>query len=276
LNKPKKFAISIDVEEDISNYLSNSYHGVESGLPPFLDLLNSLKVKADFFINADICKKYPQIVKQIVESDHQIGSHGYKHEQLWFKTYNQQLTELTKATEVLEAATGIRPKMFRAPMFSVTSSTIKALEVLDYKIDSSVIPGGRVKRFKGLVTIKSFEQAPKEPYHPSYKDVAKRGNAKILEVPLTENPIFQGAPIGAGALNYFGLEKIMDAIGKINEEYIIFLIHPWELVDLGKLHPELKPWIKQICSSDLEPFNKLFKSLKSKFEFTTINNLSGI
>lgn len=269
----KKFIVTIDVEQDISSYLKNSYVGVEVGLPPFLNLLDEIKVKADFFVTANVCEKYPNIIKEIANNGHNIGSHGLAHDQLWHKNYKQQYDELLPSSNIIEKYTGNKPLMFRAPSFSVTTNTLKVLEKLNYSIDSSVMPGAIAKRFKGLLTIKSFKNAPRKPYHPSSKDVAKKGKMNILEVPLTENPIFLGAPFGAGALNLFGIDKMIKASEGINEDYLMFLIHPWEIVNLGKYHPDLKQWVKDICSDNIQNYYDFFSRIKNNFKFTNINDL---
>ena len=273
MSPKKQFLISVDVEQDISSYLKNSYKGVELGLPPFLDMLENLKIKADFFVTADVCQKYPSIIEKIADNGHTIGSHGLQHQQLWFKSYAKQFDELSMSSKLIEKYIGEKPTMFRAPAFSATPNTLKALEKLNYSIDSSVMPGAVVKKIKGMLKVKSFKDAPRTPYHPSSKDIAKKGNMNIIEVPLSENPIFPGAPFGAGALNLFGIEKMLKATEAISEDYIIFLIHPWEIVNLGKYHPTLKNWVKDICSDDLNNFNEFFVNLVETFEFTTISEM---
>jgi peptidoglycan/xylan/chitin deacetylase (PgdA/CDA1 family) len=268
----KRFLISVDVEEDISLYLSKSYKGVEEGLPRFLDLLESLALKADFFFTSDVCLRYPKIVRRIAEEGHGIGCHGYTHKELWFKTYGRQLRELREATESIERISGIRPKMFRAPRFSANGRTIKALEELGYRVDSSVMPGRVTRIFRGLFKVQSFEGAPKAPYHPSYRDIAREGDASILEVPLTESPV-NGITIGAGSLNKFGLEKMEEAIELVEQGYIIFLIHPWELIDLGEYYPKLKDRVKEICSNDLEPLRKFFESIHGEYEICCMSDV---
>jgi hypothetical protein len=161
--------------------------------------------------------------------------------------------------------------MFRAPAFSATEKTLKALEKLNYSLDSSVMPGAVIKKYKGMVTIKSFKNAPRIPYHPSPSDITKEGDMNIIEFPLTENPIFPGAPLGAGALNFFGLEKTLSGTEMATGDYIIFLIHPWELVNLGEYYPTLKPGVKDICSDDLQKFRHFFTEINKKFEFSTIS-----
>lgn len=268
----KKFILTIDTEQDISSKLKNSYKGIDK-LPLFLDLLKRMNIKACFFITADVCKRYPDTMKRLVEDGHEIGCHGYNHKELWFKTYNQQLKEIKKSTDIIHSILGVSPKMFRAPRFSVTKRTIKALEDLGYIIDSSILPNSVVKEYKGLITCHSHIGGPIQPYHPSRKNILEIGNSTIVEVPLSENPLLEGAPIGAGFLNKFGLSKTLEAIQQVKTDYVMFLIHPWELVDLFDYYPDLDSWITEICSGNLELYEELFSLMKKTHQFCTLEDL---
>lgn len=268
----KKFIITMDIEQDISSKLKGSYKGVEA-LPEFLDLFKNLNLKVSFFTTADVCVKYPEIIKRIVREEHELGCHGLNHEMFWFKSYRTQLMEIKKATEVIENVVGIKPKVFRTPKFGVSGKTIKALEKVGYEIDSSVMPNAVTKIFKGLYKVHSLAGAPKTPYYPSYKDVTKEGDSTILEIPLTESPV-KGITIGSGSLNKFGIDKMVEAINQVEQGYIMFLMHPWELVNLRKYYPNLKEWVLELCSDNLEEFEKLFEYAVRKYEISTINEIA--
>lgn len=269
----KKFIITVDVEKDISKYLKNSYKGIEEGLPCLLDILDEFKIISDFFITANACKKYPTIINRIIDEGHNIGCHSYDHSILYgAKSYKKQYKDLTKATSEIEKITGKRLEMFRAPNFCINGDTIKALERLDYSVDSSILPGRLAKKWR-LFTICNYRNAPKTPYRLSYTDVKERGESSIVEVPLTENPLIKGVPIGTGYLNYFGYEKAVETLDKIENVYTIFLIHPWELVDLGSYYPHLREWLHKSCSSDLEPLKRLLKYVRKNYTFSTIEEI---
>ncbi|KAF5436404.1 Peptidoglycan/xylan/chitin deacetylase [Candidatus Methanophagaceae archaeon] len=127
----------MDIEQDISSKLNESYKGVEV-LPKFLDLLKKHDLKASFFTTADVCARFPNTIKRIVPEGHELGCHGLNHEMFWFKSYRKQYKEIKKATEIIEQVVGIRLKMFRTPNFGVSGKTVKALEQVGYEIDSSV------------------------------------------------------------------------------------------------------------------------------------------
>lgn len=268
----KKIIITVDVEEDISIYLENSYLGITNGILPLLNILDKFAVSGDFFITADVCLKYPQLMKTIFDSGHNIGCHGYNHELLCTKDFNRQYSELKKATEVIETIIGERPKMFRAPNFSVNGNTIKALEKLDYIIDSSICPGRVYKKLR-LFTIYNFKNAPVVPYNPSRDDVRVRGNSSIFEIPLTENPLIKGTPIGAGYLNTYGYNSLIESIEKVKTENVLYLIHPWELIDLGYYYKNIKKSLHKSCSSKLLQFESFLEYANKNHTFVNLKEI---
>jgi peptidoglycan/xylan/chitin deacetylase (PgdA/CDA1 family) len=269
----KKIIITVDVEQDFPAKVKNGYLGVES-LPQLLSILKQINIKATFFITADTCARYPEIMQQILDNGHLIGCHGYNHKELWFKTYYQQLKEIKKSTAIIVDTLGVQPKMFRAPRFSVNKNTIKALIKLNYEIDSSILPNHEVRMLKGIFRCHSHKNAPILPYYPSTKCILEKDtNSSLIEVPLTENPLLTGAPIGAGFLNKYGADKTLQAISMVKQDYVIFLIHPWELIDLSLYYPSLNPWVFEICSGNINEFEYFFKKLCNKY---TICNLDDV
>lgn len=269
-----KLIFSIDIEQDISKYLKNSYLGISEGIPNLLYQFQLFDLKANFFITADVCSKYPEIVNQIIQQGHSIGCHSYDHSITFFGTekLDKQFNDLSKATDVLKKMTGIPPAMFRAPNFSINGDTIRVLEKLGYTIDSSILPGRKVKKWR-MFTILDYNGVNAELYNPSYSDVRVRGDSRILEVPLTENPLAKGSPLGLGFLNYYGFEKTIEATNQVRNDYIMFLIHPWEAVDLGKYYPKLKPWLHRGCSGDMSQLHKFLEYTSKKYTFSTIEDL---
>lgn len=270
----KKVIITIDVEKDISKYIKNEFIGVEEGLPKLLNILKELKISGDFFVTADVCMKYLEIVKSIQADGHGIGSHGYDHSINYLnkESFETQLSDISKATTIMKESLGIMPIMFRAPNFGINGDTLRVLEKLGYLIDSSVLPGRKIKKFR-LFKIYDYTNAQRRIYNPSYEDVGQSGNSHILELPLIENPLSKGSPIGMGYLNYCGLDKTIEAINKTNTEYVTFLIHPWELIDIGRYHPKIRPWLLRACSSNHDILIKFLEYLKDNHDFSVIQEI---
>lgn len=91
--------------------------------------------------------------------------------------------KLTDLTDRFIAAFGHQPRSFRAGRFGIGPETLGILEGLGYTVDSSVTPhvDWRDVGAPGL----AFPNAPTQPYHPDRREPGARGDATILEVPVT-------------------------------------------------------------------------------------------
>ena len=267
--------ITMDVEPDLAKYLKNSYEGMKI-IPRFVDLLDKHGIKCDFFVTSNIAQKFGELTREIIRRGHSIGCHGSDHsvEYYCLKKSQWQFDEIKKSSEIIEKAAGRKVNMFRAPNFSANGDTIQVLEKLGYKIDSSVLPGRLAMKWK-VFPIYDFTNAPAEPYNPSKENIAENGESPVIELPLTENPDSPGAPVGVGYLNLCGVEKTMKLIDRIKHPYVTFLLHPWELVDIGKNHPNLPACWKKGCRDSFEELEALFKRMKEKYMFSSLMGVSN-
>jgi peptidoglycan/xylan/chitin deacetylase (PgdA/CDA1 family) len=83
--------------------------------PPILDALAARNAKATFFILGRHAERWPEIVRRIAAEGHAIGNHGYHHRKLHFKSPAYVRQDLELGTRAIEAASGVRPRLFRAP-----------------------------------------------------------------------------------------------------------------------------------------------------------------
>ena len=70
--------------------------------------------------------------------------------------------------------------------------------------------------------------------------------------------------------------ELIEQAASANEgefEYVMFLMHPWELVDLGKHHPNLKKWVIEICKDDMPGLEGFFSDIKKRFNITTVGEI---
>lgn len=116
---------------------------IERNTDAFLELLDELNIHATFFIVGRIARDLPQMVRRIADSGNEIGCHNYEHLRI-FNLQRQQFKDgLLSAKKYLEDASGSRVYGFRAPDFSITQSSIWALDVLSeagFVYDSSIYP----------------------------------------------------------------------------------------------------------------------------------------
>jgi len=89
--------------------------------------------------------------------------------------------KIKNLTEMIEKKFGTRPVSYRAARYGADLNTIKSLEQLGYKVDSSVTPQIDWSGQGGP----NHTSSPKQPYFVSADDLYSPGDSKILEVPIT-------------------------------------------------------------------------------------------
>jgi hypothetical protein len=297
--REKVIIITADLEPDLTPYPRSSYLGVEIAVPKLLGVLVEHGIRGNFFATADVVERYPSLMRSLTQRGHIVGCHGYRHDYVALKRCDLlpvggsrlplprlvpgiftrrglegQYLLLRKATSEFHDVMGFFPSGFRAPDFSADCLTIRALERLGYAYDSSVLPG-RVARVWNGAVVCNFKMAPRSTYHPSYDDIAEMGNAGILELPLTENPLMHGSPLGMGFLGLRGKSATLNAISRVPPgPYLTFLIHPYELVDLKAYYPSMDPKVAAYCGENYDSLSGLFGWLKEEgFRFCTFEDV---
>lgn len=274
LGSPQRVSVSVDVEEDILLYLTGSRLGLEQGLPNLLGLFEGLQIRADLFVQGDLVPTLEESIRDAGQRGHRIGLHGARHQGTWLHPAVEE-KGLRRAAQNLARISGRTPGTHRVPNFRLKERHLAALERTGLLLDSSILPNARYVRLHGRLLLRSYDGAPRRPYHPSRHDVTVPGDSAILEVPVTENPDFPRAPLGLGYLNTFGLEATRAAFAKIREPYVTFLIHTWEAVDLGARYPELPHYVRRECSGDLEPLAQFLGALRDRFTFAQLEEIGS-
>lgn len=146
-------ALSIDVEdyyhvgafelvirpEDWDQYESR----VERNTLRILDLLDTHKTKATFFVLGWVAERYPHLVSAIQGGGHEVASHGYSHQRIYTQTPDQFRAETRRSKRILEDAIGQPIIGYRAANYSITKESLWALEILQeegFGYDSSIFP----------------------------------------------------------------------------------------------------------------------------------------
>ena len=93
--------------------------------------------------------------------------------------------KLTYLTDLFARSFDRKPASFRAGRFGIGAASIGILEDLGYAVESSVTPHvDWSDKAPGL----SFVGAPTQPYRPDRADPKRRGDSRLLEVPVTIRP----------------------------------------------------------------------------------------
>ncbi|MEU6075727.1 polysaccharide deacetylase family protein [Micromonospora sp. NPDC047074] len=84
--------------------------------PPTLDLLARHGVRATFFLIGDRVREHPDLARQVLAAGHLIGNHSMSHPQPFAALPRHELrSEIERTQRVIEDATGVTPRLFRAP-----------------------------------------------------------------------------------------------------------------------------------------------------------------
>ncbi|MEM3062761.1 MAG: polysaccharide deacetylase family protein [Nitrososphaerota archaeon] len=209
---------------------------LNEGLPTLLDIYNTYNIKTTFFFTAYVAKKFPQMVKLVVNRGHEIGSHGKSHlpeNGFDIMPLNKQKRHLEYSKKLLEDISGQEVISFRAPSLRVSKNTSLALIETGFKIDSSVasqrfdffLSFGSKNKFNWLIS-------PRLPYRVKENNIFKKGNSELIELPLTAL-IF---PYVGTTMRIFPritplIRNLIDLEAMFNEKPVIFLIHPNEFID---------------------------------------------
>jgi peptidoglycan-N-acetylglucosamine deacetylase len=208
--------------------------GSQVGLEGLLAFCDRWKLKATIFFAGRFAETYPDLVRECLQRGHELGTHGWEHgsleedEDFRSATYAQQREWIRLATEAVKKASGVRPRVFRAPSLWTGETTLRALEDEGYRYDSSV-PAWRFDCGVGRVHYLKYFRAPREPYRPSSSHLRLPGHSSIIEVA----PSAFLFPINLATLRTLGLPMMTWMVRRISRRSsrLVFYCHPHEFVD---------------------------------------------
>ncbi len=82
---------------------------------PLMDMLEKLQVRATFFVVGHETQANLDLVKRLHDQGHEIANHTYNHRRLPALSETEILSELQQTNDVIRAATGESPRLFRPP-----------------------------------------------------------------------------------------------------------------------------------------------------------------
>jgi polysaccharide deacetylase family protein (PEP-CTERM system associated) len=221
--------LSIDVEEWFHTSALDRYIGIDqweslaSRLAPnvyrLLEILETRKIKATFFILGWVAERHPNLVREIADRGHEIASHGYRHRLIYDLTPEKFKDYLARAKKGLEDIIGKRVAGYRATSFSIVKKSLWALELIreaGFLYDSSIVPIG----YHDLYGIEGF---PRFPF--------VHGNGVMEIPPSTIRILGKNIPLGGGYFRLLPYWLTRQGINRINREGqpAMIYLHPWEL-----------------------------------------------
>jgi polysaccharide deacetylase family protein (PEP-CTERM system associated) len=220
---------TVDVEDGISLSMRDNFNQlveqtvrVVKSTTLILNILDKYQVKGTFFCLGQVGQKFPELIKDIATSGHEIAVHVFDHLTFDKMSPKKAFDEISSAKKLFEDLVGNKVTGHRAPAFSITPKTSWGLEVIEsagFKHDSSILPSNLGKySWGGLL-----------------KDICllKLENGRsLIEVPIsTIKFLSKDIPFSGGG--YFRLiplwliHRIFDSYAK--SKTIIHYMHPYEV-----------------------------------------------
>lgn len=195
------FMVGVDTEADDQWTLQGRRRlSVENALalPRLQALCDAYGVRPSYLVTHEMATREPSrlVLRDLAATGRcEIGAHlhpwsspPYRVEDLVGR-YPSELddalleTQLSELTTAIETSVGVRPASYRAGRHGFDTRSLRILEKLGYRVDTSVDPLFNERRKGGP----SFAGAPVSPYWPSHEDVRRAGDSTVLEIPVSSS-----------------------------------------------------------------------------------------
>lgn len=123
---------------DSPNALSRGEFG-RVGAGRLLDLLAARELPSTWFVPGHTLEAFPDTCRRIVEGGHEVGHHGYCHENPRRQTPEGERAILERGIELIEKFSGRRPLGYRCPAGSFSDQTVQLLVDHGFTYDSSMM-----------------------------------------------------------------------------------------------------------------------------------------
>ena len=114
-------------------------YGPEIAIPRILETYQRCGIRQSFFIPGWCIEQYPAAVEAILEAGHEVGHHGYLHEDPAAHSDEEQIEWFEKAMDAHRRVVGNIPKGYRAPVYNITPGVIDLLIENQFEYDSSLM-----------------------------------------------------------------------------------------------------------------------------------------
>lgn len=125
--------------EDSPCDISRGLFSGEVGGPRLIRLFEKYNLPATWFVPGHSIETFPELTQMIVDAGHEIGVHGYSHENPIAMTREQETAILDRSIELIEKVSGRRPTGYVAPWWEFSPVTNEILLERGIKYDHSLM-----------------------------------------------------------------------------------------------------------------------------------------
>ena len=125
--------------EDSPDDISRGMFAGEVGVPRLLELFRREELKTTWFVPGHSIETFPEQTEAIVAAGHEIGIHGYSHENPIAMSRQQETEVLDHSISLVEKVSGRRPTGYVAPWWEFSRVTNELLLERGIKYDHSLM-----------------------------------------------------------------------------------------------------------------------------------------
>lgn len=125
--------------EDSPCDISRGLFAGEVGVPRLVRLFDRLGIQTTWFIPGHSIETFPEQCQLVVDAGHEIGMHGYSHENPIAMTPEQEEAVLDRCIDLIEELCGRRPTGYVAPWWEFSPVTNQLLLKKGIKYDHSLM-----------------------------------------------------------------------------------------------------------------------------------------
>jgi len=125
--------------EDSPADISRGMFAGEVGIPRILKLLDELNIKTTWFVPGHSIETFPEEISKVAKAGHEIGLHGYSHENPISMNPRQEEAVLVKSKKLVEEIQGKPPTGYCAPWSELSPVTVKLLLKHGIEYDHSLM-----------------------------------------------------------------------------------------------------------------------------------------
>jgi polysaccharide deacetylase family protein (PEP-CTERM system associated) len=185
-----------------------------------LGVLEELGAKATFFVLGAVAADHPNLVVEIGQRGHEIACHGYSHEPVYRQTPAEFRADVERSLRIIERIASVRPRGYRAPIFSINRDSVWAYEILEdlgFRYDASQCWSPWVPN--------PITRPASAPYR-----IALRGGRELWEFPVSSCTVARRSlPVGGASYWRFFPSGLHFRLLRNGEQlYPLLYIHPYE------------------------------------------------
>ncbi len=125
--------------EDSPMDISRGMFAGEVGIPRLLELFRRYELPSTWFMPGHSIETFPAQTEQVVAAGHELGLHGYTHENPLNLSRDQEQAILNRCIELIEHYAGRRPAGYVAPWWEVSETSVELLLDAGIRYDNSLM-----------------------------------------------------------------------------------------------------------------------------------------